>query len=173
MVPVGSDPRGELEAGEADADGSGLGEGGLGDGGELDGGTGVGLAVGAGGVGLGVSVGVGAGVGDSWDGRGVGFGVGVAVRRGVGFGVGVGGARTTIVPAMPESMWTRQMYGYVPGWLKVTSKRPPASTRPESKASPSRGSLGPLPLVTVWGSPAKVQTTVSPTEIVNVAGSKT
>lgn len=120
------------------------------------------------GVGVGVGDGDGAGVGVG-EGRGVGRGVGL----GVGRGVGVAAALTTIVPAIPLSMWTRQMYRYVPGAVKVTWKRPPGSTSPESKAAPSCGSVGPVPLVTVWGSPENVQTTVSPTAIVSVAGSKT
>ncbi len=154
------------EAALGDAAGAEVAAGGvwLGDGTGLGVGLGDGSRVGDG-SGFGAGLGDGAGVD-----RVVGRGVGVAVRRGVG--VGVAAARTTIVPAIPLSMWTRQMYRYVPGSLKVTSKRPPGSTSPELKAAPRLGSVGPLPLVTVWGSPENVQTTVSPTAIVSVAGSK-
>lgn len=150
---------GVIAAGVAEAIAAGVGE----------------VAVDGLGVGLGVGEGCAVGVGEVLSPVGVGEerAVGRGVGLGVGRGVGVVAARTTIVPAIPLSMWTRQMYRYVPGSLKVTSKRPPGSTSPESKAAPSCGSVGSLPLVTVWGSPENVQTTVSPTAIIRVAGSKT
>jgi hypothetical protein len=134
-------------------------------------GLGVGLAVGIE-VGFGVGLGVGLAVG-----FGVGLGVGLAVGFEVGFGVGLGvgcgvpGASTTILPTIcPE--WTSQKYGYVPGVVNVHSKVGRGSSIPMIPESNFPSGRGGVPDVTLWGSPANVQRTVSPTPTVSEGGPK-
>lgn len=147
-------------------------------------GAGVLVAVGAGvGDGAGVGVDVGAADGEPGGeavtlGFGVGFGVAVDGGLGDGDGLGVGVAvaagldgagAATVMVARICSGWIWQKYGYDPGALNVKLNDPPGPTTPES----NRPSVAPgAPDVTVWGSPAKVQATVSPTSIVSESGAK-
>lgn len=121
-------------------------------------------------VGAGVDVGLGVGLA-------VGFEVGFEVGFGVGFGVdcavgcGVPGALTTILPTIC-SEWTSQKYGYVPGVVNVHSKVGRGSSSPMIPESNFPSGRGGVPDVTLWGSPANVQRSVSPTPTVSEAGPK-
>jgi hypothetical protein len=147
-----------LEMGAAVGDGEGAADA-VGAGASEGVGLEVGLAVGLE-VGFGVSLGVG---------LAVGFEVGFGVRLGVG--CGVPGASTTILPAICSG-WTSQKYGYVPGVVNVHSKVGRGSSIPMIPESNFPSGRGGVPDVTLWGSPANVQRTVSPTPTVSEGGPK-